>query len=137
MNGNSVKKAMSFRPSELLIQRFCSEYNVSKAEARRRFVETKKFLILCASDRNAGFAPSKTVDSMWHEFLLFSHEYFKFCEILGVDYLHHEPAVKADRNNYQKTFNGLERMFGGVNQNYWSQPSATCCGCSCSSCGSN
>lgn len=133
MHRINVKKALSFKPSELLVERFCTEHKVSKREARKLFSETKKFLILCAANRGTGFAPSEYVDKMWHEFILFSRDYVQFCEILGIGYLHHEPSARPQPNSYEKTFDGLQKMFGKVNLTYWANPSKSCCN-HCSSC---
>lgn len=133
MNKVIRRKAMLFRPSDLLLERFSTKQGVSKTEAQKVFNETKKFLILCASNCGSGLSPSTTVDEMWHTFILFSRDYFKFCELIGAGYIHHDPSVKPQPNSYQKTFDGLQKLFGKIDLKYWSTPSDSCCNHSCKS----
>lgn len=38
--------------------------------------------------------PSQVVDDLWHEFILFTRDYQKFCDKAFGQFLHHTPAVK-------------------------------------------
>jgi len=38
--------------------------------------------------------PSQVVDDFWHEFILFTRDYKKFCDEAFGQFLHHTPAVK-------------------------------------------
>ncbi|MDP9198349.1 MAG: hypothetical protein M3O07_03925, partial [Pseudomonadota bacterium] len=38
--------------------------------------------------------PSQAVDDLWHEFILFTRDYKKFCDEAFGQFLHHTPAVK-------------------------------------------
>lgn len=125
MNTLNFNLAMSFEPPELLIRRFCSERNVSDEEARERFQETKKFLVLCASGLNCSYSPSEKVDAMWHQFMLHSKDYFRFCELVG-GYVHHQPSEEHQPERYARTLEGLRRIFGNVNQFYWEERAAGC-----------
>ncbi|MEI6713920.1 MAG: hypothetical protein WCO60_09220 [Verrucomicrobiota bacterium] len=42
--------------------------------------------------------PSQVVDDLWHEFILFTAEYQKFCEKAFGRFLHHTPAVSIGSN---------------------------------------
>lgn len=121
----TIQTALSFEPPVLLIRRFCYEQNVSEADARERFRETKKFLVLCAANRKAGFSPSKKVDAMWHQFILHSKDYFRFCDLVG-GYIHHQPSESRQPEKYTETLNGLKCMFGGIDPNYWEAEAADC-----------
>lgn len=38
--------------------------------------------------------PSRVVDDLWHEFILFTRDYANFCQLAFGRFLHHTPAVK-------------------------------------------
>src|ERR1700749_4504210 len=78
MDTITLQRAMSYEPPTLLINKYCREHEVSEAKARERFEETKKFLVVCASDRSINYSPNEAVDMMWHIFILCSRDYFKF-----------------------------------------------------------
>lgn len=130
------QKALDFEPPHLLIANFCKDFDISETEAIERFEETKKFLILCASKKNSNYAPSKLVDEMWHQFIVYSKSYFQFCLILGA-YIHHEPADKPNVKAYLKTLKDMELSYGSLKEQYWRDEfDAGHCG-HCSSCGSS
>jgi hypothetical protein len=130
-----VRRAMSFEPPPLLIERFCAEQETSEQEARRRFDETKRFLSVCASNRARHYCPSQCIDEMWHAFMLHSRSYGKFCALIG-GFVHHEPSDGHDRGAYLDTIASLRELFGAANPEYWDEASSDCSGCgNCSSCG--
>jgi hypothetical protein len=53
--------------------------------------------------------PSQAADDLWHEFILYTREYDKFCRRAFGGFLHHTPAVVlgADRRNNE----GLRRVW--------------------------
>jgi len=132
----TIFEALSFVPPQLLIKKFCREYNVSENEAAIRFEETKKFLVLCATNRKTSYSPSKSIDEMWHQFILHSRAYLDFCNKAGM-FLHHEPSESSDGEMYQRTLKDMKHLYGTLDSKYWEdQVSANCCG-SCSSCSSS
>lgn len=128
MNNINLENALSFAPPPLLIDRFCRENGISNEWAREQFRETLKFLVVCALEPDQHYSPSYEVDKMWHEFLLYSRDYFAFCDLLG-GYLHHQPSDNS--GDPLLTFEALRQVFGDVNPNYWRKSAANCCsGCS-------
>ena len=86
-----------------LANRFAKAYNISPDEIQRIFTETKKWLWLCNEhgfDRGSRSAPRNLtiypyyaiIDEMWHQFILFTGEYHKFCASHFGYFIHHEPA---------------------------------------------
>jgi hypothetical protein len=132
MNNISFQPALSFEPPSLFIQRFCAEHDVCETEALTRFQEAKKFLILCASNRGESYSPSKTVDAMWHQFMLHSRDYFNFCGLVG-GYIHHQPSENPQPECYARTIEDMPKLFGEINRTYWGEKAADCDG-SISSC---
>jgi hypothetical protein len=129
-----IEKAMSFEPPSLFINRFCLENNVTKAEAHLVFQETKKFIILCAIEREHDYSPSNIIDVMWHQFILHSKDYFRFCELIG-GYVHHQPSETHKPDQYANTLKAIRAKFGDLNQIYWEENAAHCG--HCTSCSNN
>jgi hypothetical protein len=78
-------------------------------------LEYKKFMYLAATS-NVMVAPSKIVDVVWHQHLIFTQSYGEFCSILGKQ-IHHVPstldpeeaekfrrAKEQTKKQYQSTF---------------------------------
>src|SRR5262245_47429547 len=59
------------------------------ARALRQF-----FLVYLKGNFKRVSMPSQVVDDLWHEFILFTREYGKFCDKAFGKFLHHTPAVK-------------------------------------------
>lgn len=73
----------------------------------------RQFFLACKRSKRQFVAmPSKSVDAMWHEFILHTQAYESWCQLTLGHFLHHTPAEalgkKADRND------GLRRAW------YWS-----------------
>lgn len=131
------QEALKFEPPDLLIKRFCREYQISEVETRERFEEVKKFLFFCANNPEVNYSPSKKIDEMWHQFILHSRIYFNFCEKIGF-YLHHEPSEKPEIEAYKRTLKDMRAFYGELNTVFWEIGSASAGHCGhCSSCGSS
>lgn len=60
------------------------------------------FMAHLKSGRQFVSMPSQVVDDLWHEFILYTREYNKFCRQAFGRFLHHSPAImllKGQRNN--------------------------------------
>lgn len=135
MNKRNLCAVMSFEPPSILIKRFSASQNTSQKEARVRFDQTKKFLLVCGTDRSRRFCPSQVIDEMWHAFMLHSRSYFSFCDLIG-GYIHHEPSATHDPVAYLNTLKSLQKAFGQIDEKYWADATMDCSGCgACSSCG--
>lgn len=57
--------------------------------------------------------PSRVVDAMWHEFILHTRAYERFCQKAFGRMLHHTPAeaLAADPDRADKNFQGLRRAW--------------------------
>ena len=99
----------------------------SKAECRENaaaaLVETLRFLFLC-SISSSSLTPSKHVDDVWHEFILFTRTYQHFCEAKFGNFVHHQPT--NDQTNelkqYRTTLRLYQQYFGQPDTNYWPSP---------------
>lgn len=83
--------------NEDIISRFTDIYKIPEEEAEDIFIETRKFLYI---SRMPGiFIPDDLliVDEMWHNFILFTKEYQRFCNEHFGSYIHHLPASKKEK----------------------------------------
>jgi hypothetical protein len=74
------------------------------AQALRQF--------FCAYARSGGryvSMPSQVVDELWHEFILYTREYQKFCQQAFGRFLHHTPAVVLSQSKNDNE--GLRRVW--------------------------
>ena len=94
--------------SDPIIDRFMGTYDVTDREAETFFCETKKWLWLCArayDDRRKGRIEFRLIideylvfiDEMWHNFILFTRIYQKFCEDFLGTFIHHNPTPPKER----------------------------------------
>src|SRR5688572_11622441 len=93
----SFKKILAFDFDQPL-----SEYGFSTRLARENYwtldstqkaiLEYKKFMYLAATSPNM-VAPSKAVDVVWHQHLVFTQSYTDFCALLGKT-IQHIPSTK-------------------------------------------
>ena len=79
------------------VERGLRQFFLASAMARGRFVAM----------------PSKVVDAMWHEFILHTRAYERFCHRAFGRLLHHTPAeaLAADPDRDDKNFQGLRRAW--------------------------
>jgi hypothetical protein len=65
----------------------------TREEALALFAEVKRYLILTHLDRERGYPMiSLVVDAVWHEFVLFTDQYTRFCQDYFGGYMPHAPA---------------------------------------------
>jgi hypothetical protein len=66
---------------------------LSPAQREMVFDGLKEYFHLCnIAGRNMVAMPSQVVDDAWHEFILFTRQYNKFCQQALGRFLHHTPA---------------------------------------------
>ena len=114
-----VLAALAHEPPDFMIQRFVSAHGYTDSAARSLFDETKKFLV---ANRVLGvkMAPSEPVDQMWHSWILFTKDYYAFCEALG-GYIHHLPIPvgSPDQPPLDPTIEVMRAAYGSVDEALW------------------
>lgn len=75
----------------------------------------RQFFLVCAIanavQRKRSFGmPSKIVDDAWHEFILMSREYSRFCDQAFGGYLHHTPAGAGDEPHDKALLRTLHQL---------------------------
>ena len=113
-----------------LLQRFMKDQGVSLAEAEKRFMELKKFLIVAAV-KPGPKVTSDPIDSLWHCFLLYSKDYEQFCKGFLGRFIHHQPFEQPSPETYLETRAFTEKMFGPLDVDLWFLEAKTCCSSGC------
>lgn len=137
--GYKPAKAMPFPIGTLpdkdrhrVIERVVAESNISREVASEILTDLLKYLSACAAYPDAGFRPTKVIDCVWHHFLLHSKIYIRFCQSLGVTYIHHEPddpSCPAGRIWRKSARQVLDEAGISYNSEYWDGELAECNGC--------
>ena len=96
----------------------------SKEEYESAFLELKKYFILNEKTGKSLGMASKTVDEVWHQFILFTREYHKFCNKFFGKYIHHSPntsftpvsesGVDSFVNSYLEEFGKIPTIWGAL-----------------------
>lgn len=114
-----LKRAVLAYQHPDLIERLIQKFELTRDQAEDAFMGMKQYLYL-AGTRGGGLSPqSEIVDEAWHNFMLFSLDYQKFCMGYFGRFIHHQPfnAAKRAASNGQGSRNtklGLEEEFGVV-----------------------
>jgi len=99
MSNKLKKKLYNYKIPAYIKQRFWKDHaqHLTKKEVDLVFDTLKDFLYL--SKDNRVYLSSYIVDEAWHTFILFTKDYFKFCnEVFGY-YLHHSPSISGGYKN--------------------------------------
>src|SRR3989344_1575630 len=118
-----------------------SKFN-SQEEYQRAFVEFKKYVIL---DKLTGNSPigmaSVKVDELWHQLILFTKEYSKFCNEIQGYFLHHSPhtsqtPIGKRKEGHLNFVRSYKELFGEI-PSIWNVKSDSdpCDACGPDSCG--
>ena len=102
-------EGFSFPPS--LSDKLIEKYpHLSRQQADRVVEGMREYFHVCNIGRHRMIAmPSQAVDVAWHEFILFTREYKKFCDKALGRFLHHTPAeAMASQTEAQK---GIQRAW--------------------------
>lgn len=98
-----LNDAIAYR-NRHVIDRFVERYALPRDEAEDLFVETLRWLWLCARAERDPQAPEVFIDDcmalldeMWHTFLLFTREYSDYCAANLGGFVHHAPTTAEDK----------------------------------------
>ncbi|MEP1740098.1 MAG: hypothetical protein ABJI60_12475 [Kangiellaceae bacterium] len=103
-----------------VLYRFTKNYDVSFNEANDIFIETKKWLWLgFQKEEILSFGIDSVlidnslsiIDTMWHNFILFTKDYTDFCHHYFGSYIHHVPTVKPKQSS-----SGTEKSIEQIEQ---------------------
>ena len=123
-------------PPDALLRRYMAENKSDLATANKAFVALKQFLFVCATTKHH-CSPSIAIDAMWHEFLMFSGEYYNFCLQRFGMVIHHHPTEMMMNENYRNTRNSALNIFGELDAKFWPNMAASGALCSGGDCSAN
>ncbi len=137
-----IDRIMGFQ-FDPLVHRMVDKYGWNEAEAHEAFEDLKRYLALCATNRE-GIVPSPTIDDFWHNFILFTEDYDSFCATYVGRFIHHRPRRREEvmttstgQNPIEFTLNLARQNFGELSQ-HWTYPLAKqgdCSDCAPVACG--
>ncbi|RZS98908.1 glycine-rich domain-containing protein [Aquimarina brevivitae] len=93
----------------------CSKYQVGHQELIKELV---RFLDLIHISKSK-LSPSLIVDLAWHELILFTRFYTKFCTEHYGRYIHHTPSKNTKPGIFNKTIQFYIQQFGQPNPLIW------------------
>lgn len=151
-----LDRVLSYENPEL-IERFKHKLGLSSEESEDLFYDMKQFLYLCGT-RPGVWSPTQAIDAGWHEFVLYTQDYDKFCRDMFGRFIHHIPKLylsDTDKlvGNTWRTYKVALHQFGKLSKN-WEVPdslrpadkrrfdnvtvleSDACNSCGCNSCNS-
>lgn len=99
----AITEVLAYQNAEV-VRRFVADHAVSESAAEQIFLETKRWLWLCA-EHSANMpdtclnmnAEMSVIDEMWHTFLLFTREYAAFCQRYFGRFIHHSPTTTSEK----------------------------------------
>ena len=99
-------------------------------DATALVVEMVKFLSLVGHSKEF-LTPSLIVDMAWHEFILFTRAYDKFCQQQFGRFIHHQPEDNKTINQqrYYRTLELYYKTFGDINSLFWTNNYNPCGSC--------
>ena len=83
-------------PVHFLKKRWCEQYPNHQEFFEVALLGLEHFLKMHKYVKNGLAMTSKTVDFLWHEFILDTRKYFSFCEDHVGYYVHHSPNESAN-----------------------------------------
>ena len=125
---NAVKELKLETP--LLVKKINELSSLSDGDVDLALIELLKFLNLIGTV-NRRLSPSQIIDTVWHEFILFTKQYIQFCEKHWGRVIHHEPSESASTALYFQTLEEYEELYGKGPEKYWpliSEASDSRCG---------
>lgn len=104
------------------------------SEAERRLDEYRKYMAINAVFPESHHPISKEIDAVWHQHVLDSPDYARFCDTIFGRFLHHNPVfTDAEQrwlaSNYDaNTLPHLRALFGEPSEKYWLNVRMICWG---------
>lgn len=104
-----LDEVLAYR-NDAVITKFTDYYNVDRSDAEDLFLETKRWMWLCANrptDLEMVIQdPLLMLDNMWHTFILFTKDYHEFCDRFFGRYIHHLPVTSTEKRVMQSKLAG-------------------------------
>lgn len=104
----------------IITEKIAKSCKVPEQEAPLILVEALRYLDLVSYTKQR-LTPSILVDYAWHEFILCTVLYEKFCKEKFEKFIHHHPGGRTQEtiNAFNKTVQHYIRYIGKPNEKYW------------------
>lgn len=115
-------RVLSYQNAEF-IERLKDKLNLTHERAEVLFLDVKRFLYLC-STRHGQWSPPPHIDTAWHEFVLYTKDYARFCDDMFGRFMHHVPRSYFGQNTKGRTWATMQvarGIFGELSEN-WNVP---------------
>lgn len=117
---------LSAYQAPLVKEKILLEKELTEPEFGEAFLELKKFVALCRHSGRPLAMTSPQIDTVWHQFILFTREYHSFCDEFFGGFLHHSPNVPSRPGapgllenlieSYESTFGPIPAIWGITKQ---------------------
>jgi hypothetical protein len=94
------------------LARFARDNGTTMAEADRLAFEYRRFLAIKAVRGRA--VPPPAIDSVFHQHLTFTRSYTRFCDVLGLGFVHHEPCEGGDGEAMAATYGRTRALYAAA-----------------------
>lgn len=111
-----LSRVLAYKKEDVVARIMKSE-DCDKARAESIFQDTLRFLYICGT-ADGQWGPTQTIDTGWHEFLMFTRDYTDFCQENFGRFIHHVPnriGSKPDRERPRRTLIAAIQLFGKEN----------------------
>ncbi len=122
----TLDNALDYK-NEDVIFRFMKVFDVTEEQSILLFEETKKWLWLCYKTSGPESKTSVLIDNsmliideMWHNFILFTKDYERYCFDKFGFYIHHLPTTKKESEEWGKDIEGNVNRYLKVIENQYS-----------------
>lgn len=104
----------------IIIKKIATSCLIEEKESKKCLIESLKYLDLVFFTKQK-LTPSVLVDNAWHEFLLCSVSYEKFCNEKFGRFIHHHPGGRTTetKSNFKKTIKHYILNIGEPAESYW------------------
>lgn len=113
----TLENALNY-DNENVVFRFVKVFNLTEEESILLFEETKKWLWLCYKTADLGIKTPiliddsiLIIDEMWHNFILFTKDYERYCFDKFGFYIHHLPTTKKESVEWSTDIEGNMKLY--------------------------
>ncbi len=116
-----------------ICKRVAAKHDIDFDRADAILTDLVLFLSISAAFEDALFSPPDIIDHVWHEFILHTHAYVRFCHSLGVFYIHHVPCDENGDGSAIPEGRDVKEILVEIGISYdnslWQNFKAACYGC--------
>lgn len=100
MNQKTLDEILEYKNNNV-VNSFLKQYPIERCDAEMIFKNVLKWLWYCRTPESQGYRTIDmsifAIDEMWHNFILHTPDYMKFCNEYFGGYVHHQPSTEDDK----------------------------------------